>query len=162
MKTNKTTFSGMILLALVMLCAAGCTKPNDNNDDNTDYKALIHHSEWDGVPPTHNNLVISFMFDYDQWGNGYEEGGMYFLYGDEGGAMLVAHGTYTILGNTITAKYTNVSLVEIVPWNYGHTYGLNPGQSKTVTYTIQSCTANTMTVKESVMGDTFTLTKYQQ
>ena len=108
MKTKKTTIFGLMLLALAMLCTVSCTKPN-NNDDNTDYKAMIHYSEWDGVSPNHSNLIVSFMFDYDEWGSGYEEGGIYFLYGDEGGSMLVAHGTYTVSGNTITANYTKTS-----------------------------------------------------
>ena len=84
------------------------------------------------------------------------------MYGKDGeyGAVMEAYGTYTVNDNVIKAEYTNINLVEQeAHWTYGHTYGLVAGQNKTVTYTIQSCTENTMKVKESVMGDVFTLTK---
>lgn len=160
---------------LMAVCLVGCTKPDDDNNGGnngggnnggtevTDYHALIHDSGWDGVAPANSNLFVEFLFDYDDWTCEYSEGKIIFLYGKDGdgGAVLVAKGTYSVSGNVFTANYTDIEIIEHdATWTYGHTYGLTPGQSKTLNYTIQSCTESTMQVKESVMGDTWNLTKY--
>ena len=138
----------------------GCTKTNDDNGgnnnggSNTDYAALLYSSVWSGTAPSNASLYVQFVFDKP------DDGNMNFTYGNNDDSML-AKGTYTVSGNVITTTYTNVQLLLCNPsWTYGHTYGFVEGQSKTVTYTIQSCTADKLVVKESAMGDTFTMTKW--
>ncbi len=128
--------------------------------NNTDYAALLHSSVWSGPAPSdpsNEELYVEFVFDRPENGN------MNFVYGTNF-TMLLAKGTYTISGNVITTTYTYVELSQdsYYPWVYGHTYGFVEGQNKTVTYTIQSCTSDKLIVKESSMGDTFTMTKWQQ
>ena len=149
----------------------GCTKSNDDNNgnnngggnsgggDNNNYATLIHNSGWDMASPTYENVVIGFTFDR------VGEGIIVFKCGDSMYHEVFAKGSYSISGNEMTATYTEVQVDHWTsgtygPWPYGHTFGFVDGQSKTVTYTIQSCTANKLVMKDSAVGETLTLTKY--
>lgn len=163
MKTKRMKFLGILLMAV---CLMGCTKPNDDNGgnnnggggSNTDYAALIHKGCWSMSSPTYATTSISLCFDYHN-----QDGTINFFYGGQvlDADALSANGTYTVSGNVITAKYTDVKVIigTGTSWHYGHTYGFVNGQSKTVTYTIQSCTANKLVLKENALGETLTLTK---
>ena len=172
MKTRKLTILGIMLMAV---CLVGCTKPNDDNNggnnngggnngggggSNTDYAAMIYNSLWQGVGLTNSKYELTLVFDYDMLYDEHTDGFIEFQYGYRGGdfeyGLVDATGKYSISGNVITAKYTYVGFSD---WHYGDTYGFVDGQSKTVTYTIQSCTNDKMVVKESATDKTITLEK---
>lgn len=160
MKTRKLTCIGTILLAIAMLCAVGCTKPNDDNNGNNngggetiDYETYLSDTTyWIGTAPGNTDIVIGMYFVTDTKEIYFAEVDDYKYYG------ISAHGTYAISGNVITATYI---LVEVYgePFDNIPDYGFVDGEVKKVTYTIQSLTETTLVVKESVLGDTFTLTK---
>lgn len=156
-------FLGVLLMAV---CLMGCTKSNDDNNGNggnnngggggntTDYAALISSSIWSGDAPENEDLRVQFVFDKPEKGN------LNFSYGNNEDG-LVANGSYSISGNVMTVTYTDVRfLLCSESWPFGHSYGFVEGQNKTVTYTFLSCTEKEMVVKESAMGDTFTMTKW--
>lgn len=71
---------------------------------------------------------------------------------------IVASGTYTLSGNTITAYYNDV-FVSKKDWSLGTYHGFTHGENKTVKYTIVSCDGKKMTVTDD-SGNTFNMTKY--
>lgn len=121
----------------------------------TNYETMLPGG-WNMHSPTYDELYMNIIFDYDD-----VKGKIFFEYSNNFSGVM-AFGDYTISGNIVTATYTNVSFsdFDIVPWVYGHTYGFVDGQTKTVTYTIQSCTSNNLVLKESVYGDTLELERY--
>lgn len=101
-----------------------------------------------------NNFVyITYYFDRNQPGK------LDYQYSINNEYGIHAKGTYTVSGTTITATYNNVS-VHDVNWNPTTINGFTDGQSKTVTYTIQSCTDNMLVMIESIEGKTLTLERY--
>lgn len=119
------------------------------------YGTLIS-GKWAWYSPTYEDLYMNIIFDhYDV------EGKIFFYYGNNFSCVM-AFGDYSISGNIVTATYERVSFddVDLSPWVYGHTYGFVNGQSKTVTYTIQSCTSNHLVLKESVYGDILEMDRY--
>ncbi len=121
---------------------------------NSNYETMLPGG-WNMLSPTYDELNLYLIFDDNGKGN------IFFEYTNSFSGV-IAQGTYTISGNTITASYTDVTFDDepYGPWVYGHTYGFVDGQAKTVTYTIQSCTSNRLVLKESVYGDTLELERY--
>lgn len=138
---------------------SGGNNGGGGGSNTTDYAALVYNSAWGGVDLA-DKYEMFFTFDYDAMYDQHIEGFIEFQYGYRGGdfeyGLVDATGTYTISGNVLTAKYTYVGFSD---WHYGSTYGFVDGQSKTVTYTIQSCTDEKMVVKESATGTIITLEK---
>lgn len=76
------------------------------------------------------------------------------------GYGVVANGKYELSGNKITASYDIVKVDVDYQNNNGTLHGFTHGQPKTVTYTVQSCTANELVLKESIYNQVVTLTRY--
>lgn len=121
-------------------------------DPVTDYSKYLpgqweYNSEMsDGTP-----IWVSFHFDK----NGAGTIAFYDEVDQDWGTT--AYGTYTIKDNTITANYSNVTVEDE---NYNHTtyHGFTHGKAKKVTYTILSCDAKTLNMKDD-SGRTFNLGK---
>ena len=73
---------------------------------------------------------------------------------------ITANGKYEFSGDKIIATYDNVTVFADEQYNYGTLHGFTHGQPKTVTYTVQSCTANELVLKESIYNQVVTLTRY--
>lgn len=71
-----------------------------------------------------------------------------------------ARGWYELSGKTITSTYREVSVYVDPQGNEGTLHGFTSWEPQTVTYTIQSCTANELVVKESIYNQTLRLTRY--
>lgn len=101
-----------------------------------------------------NNFVyVTYYFNRNQPGK------LNYQYGINNEYGIIADGTYSISGTTITATYNSVNVHDI-NWNPTTINGFTDGQSITVTYTIQSCTDNVLVMIESVEGKTLTLERY--
>ena len=132
------------------------TTESSGGGGNTDYATLLYSSGWQTQPASDGTWAF-IMFDYyDNYSGEFIEGGVVFQYGGDDD-FVEATGTYSLTGNVITVRYSKIENVGNVSLNYGQAYGLVAGQTKTVTYTIQSCTSNKLVLKESVYGKTLEL-----
>ena len=131
------------------------TTESSGGGSNNNYETMLKGG-WVMYSSTYEDLSMNIIFDHRD-----VKGKICFIYWNNFSGV-IAEGDYTISGNTVTATYTNVSFddVDLSPWVYGHTYGFVDGQTKTVTYTIQSCTSDHLVLKESVYGDTLDMERY--
>uniref|UniRef100_UPI004026FC23 hypothetical protein n=1 Tax=Candidatus Cryptobacteroides bacterium TaxID=3085639 RepID=UPI004026FC23 len=128
---------------------AGCSK-DDDNSAKTDYADLIR-GHWSSVISDSEKETISI----DSQGAGSIL--FYDLIHNDWGIM--ARGTYTLNGNTISATYDRV---QVNDENYNSTtwHGFTNGKAQTVEYTIVSCDGKKLVLKKD-NGETRDFEKYK-
>lgn len=139
----------LFIASLLGLGMTGCSK-DDDNSATTDYAALIR-GHWSAVISDTELETISI----DSQGSGSIV--FYDLIHNDWGIM--ARGTYTLSGNTISATY---SRVQVSDENYNSTtwHGFTDGKTMTVEYTIVSCDGKKLVLKKD-NGETRDFEKYK-